>query len=300
MDTPSANLRARVEALLKKRSVAWRRVIGGYTKADRWTATFEDAPSCFVKAGTDDSTSTRLRHEYEHIYSRLAAPFLPRLIGWDDDGSSPFLVIEDLSGSAWPPPWSPERVEAVRATLDGLHSMRLEGLPRAEAWGVPEDVSTGWDPVRKDPGPFLGLGLCSERWLASFLDFISRSGLRARLSGEELCHCDVRSDNICFDGNRVVLIDWDIASIGNGDVDIAFWLPSLASEGGPPPESILPNAPAFAALVASLYAARAPFVRIEEAHNGRNIQLEQLQSALPWMVRALDLPPLDGPAMQDP
>ena len=42
----------------------------------------------------------RLRDEYRLVYSRLDAPFLPRLMGWED-GELPLLVLEDLSGAVW-------------------------------------------------------------------------------------------------------------------------------------------------------------------------------------------------------
>ena len=53
-------------------------------------------------------------------------------------------------------------------------------------------------------------------------------------AGEAFLHLDVRSDNICIADGRAVLVDWNWASLGNPRVDLAFWLPSLSHEGGPP------------------------------------------------------------------
>jgi thiamine kinase-like enzyme len=53
-----------------------------------------------------------------------------------------------------------------------------------------------------------------------------------------LLHFDVRSDNVCFAGDRAVLVDWNWAAIGNPVMDVAARLPSLHAEGGPPPEEI--------------------------------------------------------------
>ena len=49
-------------------------------------------------------------------------------------------------------------------------------------------------------------------------------------------HCDVRSDNLIFshDG-RPKLIDWPMLSLGPALLDLAFFLPSVAGEKGPPP-----------------------------------------------------------------
>jgi len=121
---PFPDLQGRVEALLHKRSVSWRRVERGYTRAERWVTGFEDGSSCFVKVGADAYTAQQLRAEHR-VYSALRAPFLPRFLGWDDDWEMPILLLEDLSNAAWPPPWNEGRVQQVLNTLEQLH--RLEG-----------------------------------------------------------------------------------------------------------------------------------------------------------------------------
>jgi thiamine kinase-like enzyme len=52
-----------------------------------------------------------------------------------------------------------------------------------------------------------------------------------------LLHFDVRSDNLCFRDGRALLIDWNLACIGNPVVDVAAWLPSLHAEGVRPPST---------------------------------------------------------------
>jgi thiamine kinase-like enzyme len=100
----------------------------------------------------------------------------------------------------------------------------------------------------------------------------------------------VRSDNLCFAGDRVVLVDWNWACRGNRTVDVASWLPSLHLEGGPPPEAILPRAPTLAAAISGYFAARAGrHAETESDRAVRVLQLSQLRVALPWAVRALGL-----------
>jgi aminoglycoside phosphotransferase (APT) family kinase protein len=103
---------------------------------------------------------------------------------------------------------------------------------------------------------------------------------------------DVRNDNLCFSGDRVVLVDWNLAARANPLLDVAAWLPSLHSEGGPLPEDILPDEPELAALISGFFAARAGMPNIETAPRVRGIQVEQLRSALPWATRSLRLPAL--------
>jgi len=295
MDAPDDLLQQRVTALLRKPPVAWHRAHGGYTPAQRWIVSFADGTSSFVKsaAGTPASPMDQwLRSEYD-VYSRLHAPFLPRLLGWDDDGIQPILVLEDLSAGFWPPPWTAPRIDAVLQTLSDLRATRLDGLPPARL--LDPDLTGHWSEVELDARPFLSLGLCSAGWLKAALPALIAAARRAELSGDDLVHFDVRSDNLCFIGERVLLVDWNFASRGNGDIDRAGWAPSLHSEGGPPPEALLPDAPQWAATISGFFAARAGRPPIPNAPRVRHVQLSQLRSALPWAVRALGLPPLDGP-----
>ncbi len=57
-------------------------------------------------------------------------------------------------------------------------------------------------------------------------------------------HNDVRSDNLCIHRGSALLIDWDLACIGNPQFDVAFWIPSLALESGSSPEDLMPKCPA--------------------------------------------------------
>jgi Phosphotransferase enzyme family len=294
MNAPDDAFQRRVERIMGKRPVAWRQPAGGYTPAQRWLASFEDGTSCFAKSATglpDSPIDEWLRSEYG-VYSRLTAGFLPRLLGWDDDGEAPLLILEDLSAARWPPPWCPGDVDAVLDMLARIHSTPLE-VPPAEL--LDPDHLTHWREVQDNPEPFLSLGLCSRAWLDVALPALIAAAREVDLRGDDLVHFDVRSDNICFDGDRVLLIDWNFAARGNGELDIASWLPSLHSEGGPLPEEILPDAPQWAAVMSGFFAARAGGPPIPGAPRVREVQLSQLRSALPWAVRALDLSPLDGP-----
>lgn len=86
-------------------------------------------------------------------------------------------------------------------------------------------------------------------------------------------------------------MDWNLACLSNGRLDLGFWLPSLAFEGGPEPEAILPDAPEVAAWVSGFFAARAGLPEIADAPRVRLVQRQQLTTALPWAARALGLPP---------
>jgi hypothetical protein len=295
MNGPDELLQQRVASLLQKRPVAWRHASGGYTPAQRWIVTFEDGTSCFVKtaAGLPESPMDQWLRREHAVYSSVEANFLPRLLGWDDDGVQPVLVLEDLGAARWPPPWRSGDVERVIEMLTAVRATRLDDLGDAE--DLDPDLTSHWTEVQDDPGPFLSLGFCSQNWLDASLQTLIDAALRADLSGDDLVHFDVRSDNLCFATDRVVLVDWNFAARGNGELDLASWLPSLHSEGGPQPEAILPDAPQWAALMSGFFASRAGGPPIPGAPRVRQVQQSQLRSALPWAVRALGLPRLDGP-----
>jgi aminoglycoside phosphotransferase (APT) family kinase protein len=150
----------------------------------------------------------------------------------------------------------------------------------------------GWPEVARDPEPFLSLGLCSREWLDQALAVLLEAASLDYLDGTSLVHLDVRSDNMFFRDGRAVLVDWNLAALGNPEFDLAFWLPSLRMEGGPEPESVCRPHPSVVALVAGFFAGRAGLPAIPTAPRVREVQRRQLEVALPWAVRSLDLPPL--------
>ena len=93
-------------------------------------------------------------------------------------------------------------------------------------------------------------------WLNQALPQLIEWESRCRTEGDALTHMDLRSDNICLCSSRVALVDWNLACLANPQLDLGFWLPSLAFEGGPAPDRILPDAPEVAAWVAGFFASR--------------------------------------------
>ena len=276
--------------MLGRRPVRLTPVSGGYTQAVRLLADLQDGSRAFVKIAIDELTAGWLRDEHR-IYSAVRGFFLPELLGFDDDGERPALALEDLSTAHWPPPWPDGSVEAVLRALDELHAVQPPpGVPRIEQV---ERLFLGWDEVQRDPRPFLSLGLCSQVWLEHALPILRKAAETAPFAGDALLHLDVRSDNVCLLGGRALLVDWNAACVGNADVDLAAWLPSLRTEGGPEPWELLSGQAGLAAWVAGFFAARAGLPPPTTADPSvRAIQVAQLEAALAWAVRELGLPAL--------
>jgi Ser/Thr protein kinase RdoA (MazF antagonist) len=251
-------------------------------------AELADGRTVFVKAGAEEVTSGFLRDE-QRVYAALSGPFMPELVGMDE-GEPPLLVLEDLSTGHWPPPWDEPSIAAVQKTLAAI------AATAAPEWLQPIAVEAdwllgGWAVIERDPEPFLSLEVCSAAWLERSLPVLRDAAETAPIEGEALLHLDVRSDNICLAERGAVFVDWNWAHLGNPALDLAFWLPSLADEGGPRPEELLPGAGELAAAVAGFFGARAGLPPPATAPHVRSVQLSQLQVALPWAVKELDLPP---------
>lgn len=253
----------------------------------RWLVRLAGGGSVFVKAPYDEATAEWLATE-ALVYQGVEADFLPQLLAWDGE----LLVLEDLSGAAWPPPWTEQAVAAVCAALDELAAVTPPaGLPPLENLrGLL--VDTGWPQIQADPEPLLSLGLCSREWLEAALPELLAAAEAIELSGDSLVHLDIRSDNLCLRDGRALLFDWNQASIGNPRFDLAEWLPSLAAEAGPPPEHLLPHADgaALAAMFAGFWGARAGLPAPPWGPKLREVQRLQSAVALSWAARALDLP----------
>ncbi|MHB8575939.1 MAG: phosphotransferase [Dehalococcoidia bacterium] len=270
-DDPRATVAAKVRAAAGAEPVAWTSMAHrSYTHNGRWVVRLADGRTAFVKAAVDRLTAAWLRAEWR-LYAALQASFLPRLIGWDDDGSLPVLVLEDLQDAFWPPPWTAERIIAVRTGLQTVAATPPPAGLRSLAAG--RGGLAGWEMVKADPEPLLRLGLCSQAWLTRCLPALQAAADAAPLAGDALVHGDVRSDNLCIRDGQAMLVDWNIAAIGNPLFDLASWLPSLHAEGGPAPEDVVTeDLHELAALLAGYFAARAGMPTIPHAPRVREVQ----------------------------
>lgn len=283
MNHPAPDIVARVTRLLGWSPETWRPVQGGYTPAARY-AVASGRRTAFVKVATTAMTASQINREIT-AYSGIAGDFVPTVLAADPDPAKPILIIEDLSAATWPPPWSPAVVEQV---LDAI--VRMHAAPSTLAHGgLLEGREVGWPSVAADPAPFLSLGLVTPGWLDRALPSLIAAERSARLVGDALTHLDLRSDNLCVTPSGVKFIDWAEACRSAADVDLGFFLPSLAYENGPLPDTILPDRPEIAALVSGFFAARAGRPNIPDAPFVRRVQREQLTTALPWAFRALGL-----------
>jgi Phosphotransferase enzyme family len=275
---------ARAERILGSAATTWTRVTsGGWSVNEHWIVELADHRRAFLKHSAPmEPCPTWLRDE-RAAYAAFEGSFVPQVLGWAD-GARPLLILEDLSlGAHWPPPWRPGDVDAVLAALNEVAAAQVFAeLPR-----LADEAMGGWPAVALDPEPFLRLELVSRAWLDAALPRLVDAWEGTPFDGDSLLHCDVRSDNLCVRDGRAIIFDWSHARIGNPESDVAFWLPSLALEGGPQPDAF--GVDGFAAFVAGFFASHAGLPPPEGAPHVRGFQLAQLEVALPWACRVLGL-----------
>jgi hypothetical protein len=286
--------------------VRWLKPHTGLTAAQRFVVRFADGSSAFVKAAVDAETERWLRTDHL-IMSSIGVDLVPRIIAWIEDGERSILVLEDLSDAHWPADhfreehgrrlpvlWKPGQLALAFGALDRLAAVvPPPSLPPLGA------ARSEWAAIADARGPFLALGLCSPAWLDQTIDRLVAAECSVDLSGDALVHHDVRSDNVCFRGDRVILVDWSEARRGSPRFDLANFLTGCALEGGPDPFDVMPDGGALAAWLGGRAAKRA----VHEAERAPAWLIRVMKRMaivdLQWAARSLGLPALDGPSWQD-
>jgi hypothetical protein len=291
MSEPDPEDVARVTRALGQRPRSWKPARGhGAPSNRRWVIELPSGATAFVKIAAYDYTAEWLRTEHANYVELASLPCVPRLLGWDDDGVHPALVLEDLSEASWPPPWSSAQVDAVLSTLETVHATTPLARMRRPQDHIP-DLAEGWRQIRADPEPFLSIGICSRAWLEASVDALEAASDEAVIDGDALIHFDVRSDNLCFRERGVTLVDWNLSCRAAGAFDVAAWLPSLSDEGGPDPWDVMPGAGNYASVLAGFFCGRGGLSPIPQAPHARPLQRSQGRVALNWASRELGLPP---------
>jgi hypothetical protein len=256
----------------------------------RWIVTFDDGMTAFAKVAAFDYTAEWLRLERRNYELLAGAPFVPAMLGWYDDGEQPALVIENLRDAIWPPPWTPDRIEAVRSSLAAIQAIPPP-VEIAAPFGEMFDIEEGWEPLRADPGRVFALGVFDRAWFDVNAETLETASREADLKGDTLLHGDVRSDNLCVRDDHAVLVDWNWACRGRPSLDLVAWLPSLWHEGGPEPWTIAPGHGPLASLLAGFFLEHAGREPIPQAPHVRQLQLDQGIAALRWACHELEIQP---------
>ncbi len=281
----------RIEALLGQQILETRTPNGGFSPAIRRICRTADQ-SVFVKVGINPFTVAALNRELE-IYAAMALPNMARFIAGESHATHPILILEDLSRYTWPPPWPDGGLDRVVKAINVLHA-----TPPPPGVFEPEDIDEtyfGWRHIAANPAQFLATGAGSRAWLDDALPTLLAAEARCTLTGDALLHMDLRSDNLCLDGDRVLFVDWNWAVLGSARLDLGFFLNTVTGEGGPRQEIHLPDAGDEAAVIAGVFGYLMGLPGIPDAPLVRAKQREQFEAAIAWTARALNVPALQLP-----
>jgi hypothetical protein len=323
-DVPAA-LRAKIEAIIGEPVVAGEKVFGGFGPMATFALTTASGARHFCKGSHPGNTKQGHAAVLREIENLRVFPELKRFGAAFRDVASQgdwhLMVLDHVPRVADVPPWTTSAVGQVMTAIAGFHRATPE---RAETilhdrWA--SDLiakAQNWHTLRDKPdvrNGFVGLfedREAASRWLDAHLaQFIALKERGPDIGGPQgWAHMDIRSDNLIFAEGRVLLVDWPVLSYGPQLLDIGFFLPSLAGEGGPSCAEGLRlyeratnivfepvDIAAAAAIIAGFFAARAGEPEEAALPRLRWIQKLQLFPSLDWLsdVLGVERPPLPKP-----
>jgi aminoglycoside phosphotransferase (APT) family kinase protein len=243
------HLRTVIEERLGSPVVAARSQPSGFSPGVASRLTLAGGERVFLKAvsAEPNSESPEFHRREAKIVQALPpdAP-VPRLLWSHDEGDDGWvvLVFEDVEGREPLIPWQAGELDRVIDAIVRL-SESLTPSPLDESfagtttnWGI---FRIGWWQRVEFEQP-AGLDDWSMRHLASL---IALEALASQaVAGSTLLHCDLRADNLLVTDDRVIIVDWPHARIGAPWLDIAFFVPSVVMQGGPPAAEVFAHHPA--------------------------------------------------------
>ncbi|MET7835302.1 aminoglycoside phosphotransferase family protein [Micromonospora sediminicola] len=240
-----AHVRTAIEAILDDRVVAAESQPGGFSPGTADRIRTARGGRAFVKAvspAQNDRSPDMHRAEARIAAALPADAPTPRLLGSHDDGDWIALVFADVEGRHPVTPWDAGELDAALSTLEAM-AVALTPAPAAATATATERLATdfgGWRRIAEDPPADL------DPWARAHLSGLCAAadhGLTA-LTGDTLCHLDVRADNLLLgpDGT-VTVVDWPWACRGPAWLDTLLTVVNVQVYGGHDPDELLATRP---------------------------------------------------------
>lgn len=201
----------------------------------------------FLKAASPNLNALApVFHRREGLITAALPPTapVPRLLFTYDEGPEGWIVLvfEEVEGQHPAHPWRLDELERILAAqADLAAALTPSPLPPGAVPSASEMIGVGmrgWLPLVE-----------ADRALAARLDDWSRRNLERlvaledqaaqAVAGDTLIHGDVRADNLLLSAEKVWFLDWPHACLGAPWLDVAFFAPSIAMQGGPDGEWIV-------------------------------------------------------------
>lgn len=239
-----ASLTGSIEQVIGSPVVEARTQRGGFSPGVAARLLCADGTRWFVKAvSAEANPDTPGIHRREAEILRgldplAAAGNLPiaRLRGVVEQDPWIALILDDVDGHNPATPWADGELTRVLAAVDALADALTPAplaTPGIEALG---EEFTGWRTLAQTPDDDR-----LDRWSRDHLDELAEleATWTDAAAGDTLVHADLRADNILLTRDRVVVVDWPHACRGAAFIDVVFFAPSVAMQGGPQPADLM-------------------------------------------------------------
>jgi hypothetical protein len=158
----------------------------------------------------------------------------PRLLATLETNDWVVLLFEPVRGRHPVIPWSPPELETVLNGIDRLGRALTPAPLSASPLALPG--GSHWPALRDDPRPLDALSWL-DPWVLGQLDWLSsrEEAFAEAAAGSTLAHTDIRADNVLLADEGAVFVDWPHSAIAAPWIDLLYFLPSVAMQGGPNP-----------------------------------------------------------------
>ncbi len=314
-DVPRA-VKAETERVLGVSITRAARVYGGYAPSATYRMRLADGQGAFFKgvsAASNDFMRDALDTE-ERVYRELSAairPWAPEFLGALRAEDWHALLLEDV-GPPDVPPWTARKVGDAARAFAAFHSGTLgtelpEWLPRRELFA---QLSTVWDRTAADAAELDAIAsLAGARaaearaWLDDALPVLAERAATVASAPppHALLYLDARADNLRWNHGRLRIFDWNWATVGPVEVDVAAFAEGIASDGGPAPERFVEEYKGYATLredaldsavaaLAGMFARGAWRPPPPDLPRIRELGRRQARACLSWAARRFALP----------
>ena len=218
---------------------------GGFSPGLAARVRCADGTAWFVKAASSEVNpdTPRLHRREAEVLAGLDPLIdagrlpVPRLRGTAECGPWFALIADDVDGRQPTLPWGDGELDSVLAALDRLAAALTPAPVTAPA--VSEYLGadfTGWRTLSRTPGDAR-----IDPWARARLPELAalEATWASHAAGDTLLHNDLRADNLLISKRGVMVVDWPHACLGAAVVDVAFFAPSVAMQGGPEPAALL-------------------------------------------------------------
>jgi aminoglycoside phosphotransferase (APT) family kinase protein len=240
-----APIRGEVERRLGSTVVAANTQPGGFSPGVAARLRLANGGHAFVKAVSPVPNAVApsiYRREARIVAAIPASAPVPRLLFDLDEGPDGWVLLafEDVEGRQPRLPWRDEELEIV---LEAMAALATDLSPSplrpplvgdaADAFSHADDLS--WASLIATPAR--ALDAWSARNLRGLAALEAQAPEAAR--GDTLQHFDLRADNLLLTADGVQVVDWPHAHVGQPWIDLVWFAPSVAMQGGPTPAELV-------------------------------------------------------------